>query len=256
MLHGDSATLTPMSTRSTRNLVTQFSIVDALLAGLFDGTVTKKEVNAHGDFGLGCGEHMDGELVVLDGVHRLFRGDGSVAVLGEEDRIAFAEVARFEPDHVVPVAGLASLDALLAAVRALVPSPNVIVGMRLRAGVKALVLRQLTAQTKPYQAFEEVKDDQREVHVEEVEGTLLGFIGPHFFQGVTAAGLHTHFVDTTGAVGGHVLAASGITGELAVQQYGGMTVHLPESTDLLDAKLDGATEGTSAMRAVDTEDPH
>lgn len=39
--------------------------------------------------------HMEGELVVPDGVHRLYRGDCSVADLGEEERVAFAEVGLF-----------------------------------------------------------------------------------------------------------------------------------------------------------------
>jgi acetolactate decarboxylase len=133
-----------------RGLVTRFSIVDALLAGLFDGVVTRREGDAHGDLGLGCGDHTDGELVILDGVHRLFRGDGSVAVLAPDDVLAFAEVARFEPDHVLPVEDLVSLDALLAAVRSLVPRPNVFVGVRLRERAEALTLRRPIAQAKPY----------------------------------------------------------------------------------------------------------
>ncbi|QHC70391.1 acetolactate decarboxylase [Rathayibacter sp. VKM Ac-2801] len=71
-----------------RGLITPFSIVDALLAGLFDGVLTRREVDAHGDPGLGRGDHRDGELVTLDGVHRLLRGDGTVAVLAPDDVIA------------------------------------------------------------------------------------------------------------------------------------------------------------------------
>ncbi|AZZ48839.1 acetolactate decarboxylase [Rathayibacter rathayi] len=238
-----------------RGLITQFSIVNALVAGLFDGIVTSREVDAHGDLGLGCGEHMDGELVILDGVHRLFRGDGSVVVLESDDVIAFAEVARFAPHHVAAVEDLGSLESVLHAVRSLVPSPNVFVGVRLRARVGTVVLRQPIAQVKPYRRLAEAMREQREVRLHGVEGTLLGFIGPRPFQGISVAGLHTHFVDTSGAVGGHVLAASGVTGVLEIEQYGGLTVRLPESDDYLRADLDAPADADAAIRAVETDHP-
>ncbi|ROP48379.1 acetolactate decarboxylase [Rathayibacter sp. PhB185] len=240
-----------------RGLITQFSIVDALLAGLFDGVVTRAEADEAGDFGLGCGDHMEGELVVLDGVHRLFRGDGSVVVLEPEDTIAFAELARFAPDSTESVEAVPSLDALLTAVRRTVPSPNVFVGVRLRGRVEHLTLRQPIAQVKPYLRLADAMRDQREVHLSDVEGTIVGFYGPKPFQGISVAGLHTHFVDSSGSVGGHVLAASGLSGELAVEQYAGLTVRLPESEDFLAADLDDEVGSSdAAIRAVETDHAH
>ena len=240
-----------------RGLITQFSIVDALLAGLYDGVVTRAEADAAGDFGLGCGDRIEGELVVLDGVHRLFRGDGSVVVLEPEDTIAFAELARFAPDRTDAVDALPSLDALLTAVRRVVPSPNVFVGVRLRGRIEHLTLRQPIAQVKPYLRLADAMRDQREVHLHGVEGTVVGFYGPKPFQGISVAGLHTHFVDTSGTVGGHVLAASGLSGELAVEQYAGLTVRLPESEDFLAADLDDEVGSSDAViRAVETDHAH
>ncbi|SMH37743.1 acetolactate decarboxylase [Rathayibacter oskolensis] len=240
-----------------RGLITQFSIVDALLAGLFDGVVSRSEADLAGDFGLGCGDHMDGELVVLDGVHRLFRGDGSVRVLAPEDTIAFAEIALFTPDATADLDATASLEGLLEAVRRIIPSPNVFVGVRVRGRFDRLTLRQPIAQVKPYLRLADAMHDQREMHLTGVQGTLIGFIGPRPFQGISVAGLHTHFVDGSGTVGGHVLAASGLHGELAVEQYGGITVRLPESEDYLAADLeDDASVADAAIRAVETDHAH
>ncbi|WP_056074159.1 MULTISPECIES: acetolactate decarboxylase [unclassified Rathayibacter] len=240
-----------------RGLITQFSIVDALLAGLFDGVVSRAEADSAGDFGLGCGDHMDGELVVLDGVHRLFRGDGSVTVLEPEDTIAFAEIARFTPGSSEVLESVDSLDELLGAVRRVVPSPNVFVGVRVRGRFGRLTLRQPIAQIKPYLRLADAMHDQREIHLSGVEGTLVGFIGPRPFQGISVAGLHMHFVDVTGGVGGHVLAASGLHGELAVEQYGGITVRLPESDDYLAADLDeDASAADAEIRDVESDHAH
>ena len=48
--------------------VYQTSTIAALLDGIYDGDVTIAELLTHGDFGLGTFNHLDGEMVVLDGV--------------------------------------------------------------------------------------------------------------------------------------------------------------------------------------------
>ena len=56
----------------------QFSFVDALVAGLYEGAFRASDVLGAGDFGVGCGDALDGEIVLLDGVMHLCRGDGQV----------------------------------------------------------------------------------------------------------------------------------------------------------------------------------
>ena len=45
----------------------QYSTIDALLAGVYDGEMTMEALRHKGDFGLGTLNGLDGELVVLDG---------------------------------------------------------------------------------------------------------------------------------------------------------------------------------------------
>jgi Alpha-acetolactate decarboxylase len=47
--------------------VYQFSTTSALLDGVYDGDVTVADILRHGDFGLGTFNHLDGEMVILDG---------------------------------------------------------------------------------------------------------------------------------------------------------------------------------------------
>nr|WP_146082865.1 MULTISPECIES: acetolactate decarboxylase [unclassified Rathayibacter] len=140
-----------------------------------------------------------------------------------------------------------------AAVRSLVPGPDVFVGVRLRARAETPILRRPIARAKPYRRLADAMRDQHEVRRTGVEGTLLGFVGPQPFQGISIAGLHTHVVDTTGGIGGHVLAASGVAGLIEIEQYSGITVRLPESDDHLRADLDAAAD--AEIRAVGTDHP-
>jgi alpha-acetolactate decarboxylase len=71
----------------------------ALLDGIYDGDVTIAELLTHGDFGLGTFNHLDGEMVVLDGICHHLRSDGSACVASAGDRTPFAAVINQSPTH-------------------------------------------------------------------------------------------------------------------------------------------------------------
>ena len=77
----------------------QSSTMGALLDGIYDGDVTIAEVLRHGDFGLGTFNHLDGEMIILDGVCYHLRADGSATVAAGTERTPFAAVTRFRADH-------------------------------------------------------------------------------------------------------------------------------------------------------------
>ncbi|MCS5734136.1 acetolactate decarboxylase [Herbiconiux daphne] len=236
-------------------VVTQFSIVDALVAGLFDGVFTVEQVGRSGHLGLGCGDHMDGELVVLDGVFRLFHGDGTVTVLDAGESVAFAEVVDFEADSSELVETVPSLDALVADIRQRVVSENVFHAVRFDAHFASVSLREAKRQAKPYRPLADAVHDQREAVVTDVAGTLLGFVAPRFFQGISVAGPHFHFVSASGEVGGHVLGLTDATGELSIETYAGVTVRLPTSADYLAADLD-LDDVDGAIRHAESDHQH
>src|ERR1700760_964701 len=78
--------------------VYQTSTMGALLEGIYDGDVTIAELLTHGDFGLGTFNHLDGEMVVLDGVCYHLRADGTATVASDNDLTPFAVVLPFHPN--------------------------------------------------------------------------------------------------------------------------------------------------------------
>jgi len=52
---------------SDQDILSQVSTIDALLDGVYDGTVTCGELKEFGDFGIGTFDALDGEMVFLDG---------------------------------------------------------------------------------------------------------------------------------------------------------------------------------------------
>ncbi|MGD8194906.1 acetolactate decarboxylase [Herbiconiux sp. P18] len=230
--------------------VQQFSVVDALVAGLFDGEFPVSEVVHAGDFGLGCGDHMDGELVLLDGVCRLFHGDGSVTVLEPDETLAFAQVVPFAPELSEPLEAVAGLAELVAEVRARVASENLFHAVRFRGRFDSITLREAVRQTKPYRPLAEAVHTQRETTATDARGTIVGFVTPPFFQGIGVAGPHLHFVDDEGRVGGHVLGLEGATGELSLETYFGVSILLPHSEEYLSADLGAGLDAAGVDRAI------
>ena len=56
-----------MSARIHDSPVTQFAVLDALLAGAYESGITAGAVRALGDVGIGCCDHLGGEVIVLGG---------------------------------------------------------------------------------------------------------------------------------------------------------------------------------------------
>ena len=191
--------------RPPAHTITQVCVIDALLAGAYDGQLSCAARRRHGDFGLGTFDRLDGEMAMLDGVVHQVRADGSVREAPGSETTPFAMVTRFSPTRAVPVApgaGPADLEALLD--RAF-PDANLFCAIRMRGRFSAVRTRSVPAQKKPYPPLVEVTKSQPVFGREQVSGTLLGFRSPAYAGRVTAPGYHLHFLSDDRAFGGHGL---------------------------------------------------
>jgi acetolactate decarboxylase len=66
--------------------VTQFAVIDALLAGAYESGLRVAEARSSGDFGLGCVDHLGGEVVILDGEAIACTLDGPPVAMDEDVR--------------------------------------------------------------------------------------------------------------------------------------------------------------------------
>ena len=55
----------------------QNSTINALLEGVYDGSMTYGELRQHGDFGLGTFNALDGEMIAFDGDFYQIKADGA-----------------------------------------------------------------------------------------------------------------------------------------------------------------------------------
>src|SRR5436190_10893345 len=75
----------------------QYSTINALLTGVYDGDMTFGELRRYGDFGLGTFNALDGEMIALDGRYYQVTADGAVQPVRDDMRTPFAVVAHFHP---------------------------------------------------------------------------------------------------------------------------------------------------------------
>src|SRR4051812_866537 len=92
----------------------QYSVIDALLAGVFDGGLTFEALKHHGDFGIGAFNALDGEMLLVGGVAYRIRFDGSVHPVPDRERTPISFVTWFRPTQVFTVTRAGSLAELQA----------------------------------------------------------------------------------------------------------------------------------------------
>jgi len=221
---------------STRDRLYQISTSTALVEGVGDGAMACAELKKYGDLGIGTFEHLDGEMVVVDG--RIFQvhGDGSVNEVADDVVTPFATVARFSPDVDILLKEAPDLSALLAATDRLRPTDNFFFSLRIEGRFDYVRTRAL-CRMEPGTKLINAAAVQPEFEFHDVRGTLVGFWSPSYAKTLSIPGYHLHFLTEDRTGGGHLLECSG--SDLTVQLQRGTKFHLvlPETKAFLDADL-------------------
>ena len=214
----------------------QSSTMAALLAGVYDGDVSIRELLEHGDFGVGTFNHLDGEMVILDGTCFHLHSDGSAETAAPDDLTPFAVVTHFTADSATQVSDLKRAD-LLTQVDAHIPSANLFYAIRIHGHFRSVKTRTVAAQTKPYPPMADAVKGQSQRTFSDVSGTLAGFRLPDYEQGISVAGYHLHFIDDEHHHGGHVQDFDLARGTVAVETSSEMRLSLPRAKPFMTANL-------------------
>ena len=230
--------------------ITQVSTIDALLASAYDGVMPLGELKAYGALGLGTPDHIDGELILLDGVGYVARGDGSVAVLSDAETIAFASVAD-ESEGLPCTFRDVDFASFTARADERIGNPNEMVAVRFKGRFSRMGVRSETRQEPPYRPLAEVmKDCERRFEYADVEGELVGFRLPPFMKGLNAPGWHLHFLSADRTKGGHVYGFSATSLEGSVFSYRRFQTLLPDSGHAFHA-LDQTLDRSQDLKTVE-----
>ncbi|BEQ17108.1 acetolactate decarboxylase [Desulfoferula mesophila] len=232
-----------------RETLYQVSLLDALLAGDYYGSMSVGELLTHGDLGLGTFQDLDGEMVVSGGVAYRIDMQGLPHAMAPATLTPFAQVTFFDPDlTLTPPAGLdfAGLKKWLAA---RLPSPNLFYALRVTGRFAAVKARSVPAQKPPYPPLLDVVKHQAVFDWTQVDGELVGFISPAYAKGTGAPGWHLHFLSADKTKGGHLLAATLGQVKVEVDLTPNLSIALPTSGPFLSMDLERDRE--KALHAVE-----
>jgi acetolactate decarboxylase len=195
----------PLSVSYGSRQITQISVINALMLGRYDGVMPITELVRYGDFGVGTLDHLDGELILLDGHAYQVRGDGVVAKVGSDRSTPFVTVTRFEPDGELPCPEVGSLSDLDSRLADLLPQKNNFLAIRIDGQFASITLRSVHRQEPPYRPLAEVAKSLSIWTHEDVGGTLVAIRCPAWVGGLNVPGYHWHFLSDDRKKGGHVL---------------------------------------------------
>ncbi len=206
------------SEQASRHSLFQVSTLGALSRGLYDGDLNIGAVVERGDFGLGTLDHLDGEMIILDGVAYQVPIDGKPRVVDPSVTTPFAAVTSLAPDEVFTLDGASDYADLQNQLDGHLSTLNVPVAIKISGRLPMLSVRSVPRQEPPYPPLADVVANQTVFDLEDVKGTLVGFRTPTYLSDLNAAGHHFHFLSDDRSAGGHVL--DGRFGEVLVElQY-------------------------------------
>lgn len=188
----------------------QVSLLQGLMFGDYDGSVSIGELKKHGQVGIGTFDGLNGELIMLDGVvYRAAVGPGdtcSVTVVQDSEKVPFANVASMRADLSATVSST-SLATMQAALTSRISgAPNSMYFATIHATFPSITVRSELAQTEPYKPLVDVlATDQREWTVSDMTGTVVALYCPAYMDKVNTPGWHLHFISDDRQFGGHVL---------------------------------------------------
>lgn len=251
-LHVESMRRADLHAEREPHVLFQASTIGALLEGAYEGDLAFAELAERGTLGLGTLNHLDGEMVAVDG--EFFRADvdGRISRIEPEEKTPFAVVTSFEPtvDELLGKEEL-SHDELLECLDALVPLSASSCAVRLDGRFDLVRARSVPRQEPPYRPLTEVVADQHVFELRNVEGTMLGFRFPAYAEGIEVAGYHLHFITADRSRGGHVLDSRSLGLRVRLDPSNDLHVELPPRVDLEDPDL--AAETHAAVEAVETQ---
>jgi acetolactate decarboxylase len=190
------------------NTVVQVSTLQALMQGYFYPVFTVGELKENGNFGIGCFESVNGELIMVDGVVYQAIYDSSILIPDNNTKIPYATVTFFNNGINADFEKISSIDNLKEQLDKIVKEngKNMFYFVRMDGTFDTLCYRSIYAQKEPYKPLAKAMEaDQTFFNTEKETGTIIGLFCPDFMDKLNSSGWHFHFITADKKHGGHLL---------------------------------------------------
>lgn len=214
-----------------RDILYQFSSINAILDGIYDGELAVSELLRHGDFGIGTLDGLEGEVIISGGEVFNIRVDGKSYPVEDSATTPFAVTTFFEADKTVMAENIESFEELQKLIDSVLPSDNIFYAVKITGKFTFIRTRSVPKQTKPYPPLVEVTRKQKTFDFNDVPGVIAGFRVPEYAKGVSMAGYHLHFLTDDKKSGGHLLQVKGKNLKIELDYTSDFHMQLPGNSE-------------------------
>lgn len=232
----------PRSHDGVRRVFFQYSTIQALMKGIYDGELTLGELRKQGDFGLGTFNALDGEMIGVDGKFYQVKSDGFAYPVSETAKTPFANVTFFKQDKTKRLNEAVNYRELEQYLGKFLPSDNLIYAIKITGTFPFIKTRSVPRQQRPYPPLTEVVKHQAVFEFHNVDGVIVGFRMPPFLAGVNVAGYHLHFITGDRRAGGHLLDCRLGEARVEISQMTEFDLQFPQDAEFLQTNLMGTRE--------------
>lgn len=229
----------PAIPQETSDYVYQYSIIDALLAGVYEGELTIGDLRKRGDFGIGTFNRLDGEMFMMEGKVFRMRSNGEVVEVQDEEKTPLAYVKFFRPDTTLILSGQTITYEGLKTLLAPILNENQLYAIRLKGHFSQVDARSVAPAEKPYPELAAylAAGGQTSFTFENKAGICIGYVSPDFTARANVPGYHLHFLDDQHEKGGHVFGFQTDSLFVEIDRGQGFTVELNTHPDFAGADL-------------------
>ena len=231
----------------------QVSTLQALMQGYYYPVSTVGKLKENGNFGIGCFEAVNGELIMVDGVVYQAIHDSSILVPDNNVTIPYATVTFFNNDINIDLENISSIDSLKEHLDKIVNENgnNVFYFVRIDGSFDTLYYRSEYAQKEPYKPLAKAMEtDQTFFNKENETGTIVGLYCPDFMDKLNSSGWHFHFITADKKNGGHLLNVSAKKMSVLLDKKTTFKMILPEEEKFQQFKL--SKDMSKDMHEVET----
>ncbi len=221
------------ATSIPQDFMYQYSIMDALQAGVYDGNLTFGELKKKGDFGIGTFNALDGEMIMLDDNVYKMRHDGTISIVPDKDSTPLAFVKFFKADTVFTITGNNLNYADVQKIISNALNQNELYAIRLKGSFATMRGRSVISPKRPYpELADHIKNGgQQNFNFTNITGTCVGFLMPSYMARTNVPGYHVHFISDDHTAGGHIFDFSTNKLEVEIDHIKGYVVELNTHAD-------------------------
>lgn len=224
------------SARANSPALYQVSTGTALMAGLFQGTVSFKTLEKQGDFGLGSVADMNGELIAYQGKFYRIAPDGNMEIIPPTQTTPYAVVTFFEPTIHFKISNINSYPELVKVLNKHISNRHIPYAINIKGQYGHIELRAVRGAKPPYPAFTDLAKTQAIFNLNNIKGDAVGFFFPPYLSQVNTPGYHLHFITANRKTGGHILKVNIKQATVNLMPIHTWTMQLPNTKAYAESK--------------------